>query len=288
MKTYLAFKNQITGLQDVFETVKVVEKVAASSVHFLKQKTNALNHYADNLENVLSRLSMFYTDFNNPLLRKKHFGKNVLVIFTGDKGLVGGLWQRVVNKYLESRDVYQIIMMIGKKGEMILSDEGEVPYKVYYTESSDEIDQSRFDDKLIKDLFEGFLHGNFKQVDVLYPEFDTLVQQQPVVKQYLPYSFTADDLKEMSINKPLGYPVFEPSAKKLFHYFLKEYVGVYFRRFLIETQLSEFAARTVAMEHASAKTKKIIEKTIFNSLKERRALLTQKQIESFAAHTTLL
>ena len=51
----------------------------------------------------------------------------------------------------------------------------------------------------------------------------------------------------------------------------------------METKLSELSARTVAMEQATAKTKELIQKLTINYTKERRRVVTQRQLESFAA-----
>ena len=81
-----------------------------------------------------------------------------------------------------------------------------------------------------------------------------------------------------------GLPIFEPSKKEVFKALTQKYIGMFFRKIVMETKLSELSARTVAMEHASAKTDELIKKISLNYLKERRRAITQKQLESFAVH----
>jgi len=52
----------------------------------------------------------------------------------------------------------------------------------------------------------------------------------------------------------------------------------------MEAKLSETSARTITTEQAASKTKKSIQKLIIDYLKERRKIMTQKQIESFIVH----
>ena len=75
MKSYITHKNQMQGIKDVSETVKAVEKIAASSVHFLKQEVSDLNSYAVEIERILARLFLFYQKKNHPLLRKRDVGR---------------------------------------------------------------------------------------------------------------------------------------------------------------------------------------------------------------------
>jgi F0F1-type ATP synthase gamma subunit len=121
MKTFLAYKNQVQGFRDVLETVKTVEKIAASSIHFLKQKVYNLNIYASEIERVLARLSLFYQKKNNPLLKKRTKGKKALVILTGNKGLVGGLWHQIINSFLENLKPYQAVIAVGAKAKTCLN-----------------------------------------------------------------------------------------------------------------------------------------------------------------------
>ena len=59
---------------------------------------------------------------------------------------------------------------------------------------------------------------------------------------------------------------------------------MFFYKIGTETKLSEFSARTVAMEHAAVKTKGLIHKFTLDYSKERRRVATQKQLEIFAVH----
>lgn len=286
MKTYLTYKNQIQGFKDVSETVKTVEKIAASSIHFLKQEVNNLNTYSSEIEKVLARLSLFYQEKDNSLLQKKYTKEKLLIILTGDKGLVGGLWHKIISSFLENiKQQYQSIIAVGIKGENYLKEEN---IKVI-EEFSQVVDVSQKEEvEHITDyIFDKFKKGKFSQIDIFYPQFISLVEQRPSFIPFLPFKFKLTEKKEgeTDISKEdLGLPIFEPSEKKVFDQLLQEYIGVFFHRIVAETKLSEFSARTVAMEHAAVKTDELIQKSSLSYLKERRRAITQKQLESFTAH----
>jgi len=278
MKSYIAHKNQIQGVKDVSETVKTVEKIAASSVHFLKQEVSELNTYAAEIERVLARLSLFYQKEDHPLLQKRTMGRKTLVVITGDKGLVGGLWHGITNTFLKNVKQYQSVIVIGTKGENYLKEEN-IPIIKLFTHFFD-IPKKREIKTITNYIFSEFKKGTFSQVDILYPQFVSLAEQTPTLIPFLPFEFKPAKEKKSSE----GLPIFEPSKQKVFGNLLQKYIGAIFYKIIMETKLSELSARTVAMEHATEKTKELIQKLTLDYTKERRRIITQRQLQSFAAH----
>ncbi|MDP3970094.1 MAG: FoF1 ATP synthase subunit gamma [bacterium] len=271
-------KDQIYGFQDVSETVKTVEKIAASFVHTLKQEVSNLHAYKFEIENVLSQLLVYYKKREHPLLQKNSTGTKALVILTGNKGLVGGLWHSIINKYLEKNKEYQSIVTIGTKGKKFLEEEriGVINDFTYFSDIPSEeeiINMTNY-------FFEKYKKGSFSQVDILFPQFVSFAEQTPQIIPFLPFVFT---LNEDMSNKE-GLPIFEPSKQKVFHMLLQKYIGVYFYSIIIEAKLSEFSARTIAMEHAAVKTSELVEQLLLDYEKEKRRTVTQNQLESFVAH----
>ena len=91
MKSYTEYQEEISGIKDVSETISTIEKIAATRVLSLKDKSSSLNSYTENLENILYRLNQFYAYKNNFLLKNKKSGEKILLVITSDKTLVGGL-----------------------------------------------------------------------------------------------------------------------------------------------------------------------------------------------------
>lgn len=282
MKKLVYFKNNIEGLSDVAETVKVIEKKAASQIHFLKKEVENLRNYREECRIVIERLSRFYWDGSNSLLRKGKAKKELLVI-TSDKGIVGGLYHKIVEKLLEIKDSYQIISVLGSKGIEYIKEENIVinvpPFTLSYFPNAEEIK------RLTEYFFNLYKVGNRIKIDVLYPQFITTAYQEPIVKGFLPFSFTEDEIKTFSESEDTaGLPIFEGNKRKIFDGLLRRFINVYFAEIYIESKLSEFSARTLEAENATQKTKELIIKVNTQYLKERRKIITQKQLESFAVH----
>jgi len=290
MKSYVKYKNQTEGLKDVSETVKTVEKIAASAVHFLRRKVSALDAYTAETEKALARLSAFYLKEDHPLLRKREKGERALIVVTGDKGLVGGLWHRIVNAVLENSGRYRTLIAVGAKGEGYLKEESapaEKPFAGFSGGSEEEEIRGVMDY-----VFGEFKKGKFSRVDIAHPKFVSLTKQEPAFTSFLPFEFglaegTGFGKAGSERASAGGLPIFEPSKQRLFDELLRKYIGVFFRKIIMEAKLSELSARTVAMERAASKTEELIKKLKVGYAKERRRRITQGQLESFAAHRAL-
>lgn len=288
MKTYRTYMDQSEGFRDVLETIKAAEKIAASSVHFLRQTVANLNQYAELIGQVMARLTQFVSDPKNPLLLEKKTGKKALVLFTADKGLVDGLWHSLVNELIGQVANYGFVICIGSKGDKYLREEGVSIHKSF-TRVTDISSQETLVE-ITEYLYSNFIGGQFSGVDLLYPRFLSLSEQVPAILPYLPFRFEAKALRDSAQPKAaetLGLPIFEPSKRQLFHRLLKKHIELFFARIAQETKLSELSARTTAMEHARVKTDQLIQKVTYDFLKSRRQSATQRQLESFSAHNTL-
>ncbi len=283
MKAYLAYKNEIQGFKDVAETVKTMEKIAASSIHFLKQRVANFDSYAYSVNSVLARLSVFYNKSENPLLEKRKYGRKALVVLTGDKGLVDGLWHEIINEYLENKKSYDDVVFVGEKGTNYAKEEN-ITVKKSFSNPAGQVEESKIDE-ITAYLFGQFRSETFSKVDILYPHFMSLSEQKPAFISFLPFEFKMEGADGKY--NPEGLPIFESSQKDVFDWFLQRYIEIFFHKIATETKLSEFSARTIAMEVANDKTNELIKKLTVDFHKERKKNITQKQLESFAASNIL-
>ena len=283
MKSYTLSKKEIEGYNNVSETVQTIEKIAASGVHMLKKDIHALQAYTQTIEKTLTRLSVCsQATLEHPLLNLNMKGKDMLVVFSGNRGLVGGLWDNLFDLYLNGKRKEQLILTVGSKahlffGERVNQDveqvtfEGEIPTDTEVT-------------SLCTRLMQQVQDGSIARVTLLYPKNVSIGNQQPTLLPFLPFDISGVyDPEDVITNNPIGLPIFEASATYLFGRLLEIYINATLYNIALETRLSELSARTVSMEHASEKTKEMVTRLRLVRSRTRRQLLTQKQLESFAA-----
>ena len=316
MKTYLNYKNQLEGLNDVYETAKTAEKIAATAMHFFKKEKINLDNYVQALEKVLSRFLQFHKNLKHPLLAGENSGKirnqfpaprrdqakqsnqassrQALVLVSGDKGLVGDLWHRVVNKFLAEKNKYHSVIALGAKGQAFLEEEAISPAQSFINIFNTS-GEAKTDDDKIKEItsyvLSAFEKKEFSAVDVIYPRFISLADQQIEIIPLLPFDFKLmagfkgnnQSAADQSITDPAGLPIFEPGKPKLFDELLAKYIQVFFRRIIGEARLSELSARIVSTESATAKTKKLMHELSLSYQKQHHRNMTQQQLEIFSS-----
>ncbi len=280
MKKYIEYKNEVDGFKDVSLTVKTVEKISASYIHFLKVMTNNLYNYNQTIEKVLGRLLQFHKLADNIFLKQKKSNRKLLVFLSGDKGLVGGLYHNLANILSDHNEKYDYLIVIGKKGERYIKEEGFKILKSFYF--TDYLPTPKEIQEICDYILGQFKNKNFSKIDILYPAFISLSVHQPKFIRFLPFPFV--DNSQVESRPAIGLPIFASSPKKIFDDLFTKYIKTFFARVVLESKLSEFSARTVAMEHAAVKTQEILEKIKLDYFKERKRIITQKQLESFSVH----
>jgi len=291
MKNYLKLKEDINGLSTVSNTIKAVEKIASSSIHLFKNEVTNTSNYINAIEYILQRLSVFYNNKNHILLKPNLNGQNVIVVICGDKGLVGGLWQKVINQVLELIDKETLIIAVGEKAINLLNEEKIELYKTF-TNLDINVSDTGQEESLIeyetyiekskvisKFIIEKYTQEIFSNVKVIYPKFVSYTVQQPTVMQFLPFNF---DSNKNQIRNPYGIPIYEPTKQQIFEKLLNKYIDLYFSKLMIETKLSELTAKTLEMENATVKAKELIKQKKISFVRKKHLDITEKQLASFS------
>lgn len=302
MKSYLSYTNEIEGFKAVEETVRVVEKSSASHIHFLRKKVLVLTVYKEQIQTTLNRLSRFYRNANHPLLKEESSGEKALLVITGTKGIVGGLYHELVNEAVAQQSGYRHIWVIGKKGIEYLAEENIRAEELFPAGAQAEEFQMQEINKMSSELFNRFQAMGLKKIDVLYSQFLSLAQQKPAIVEFLPFNFVSADASlahktlkgyreafggESQDKSADGFPIFEPSKKFIFDILIKKYIDVSFAELILKSKLSEFAARTVTAENAIKETEELIGSLRRDFLKDKHRAITQQQLESFSARQTI-
>lgn len=298
MKNYLSYTTEIEGFKAVEETVRVVEKSAASHIHLLKKKVQSLAEYKNQIQETLDRLSHFYWDIEHPLLKEGSSDKKALLVITGTKGIVGGLYHELISNVITQKDDYDFIWIIGKKGVEYLSEENVETEELFREDVSEEEIQPQEITSMSLEFFNRFQSTRLRKVDILYSHFFSLAKQEPHITQFLPFDFASVSARALlnksvdndtlaSGDNPYGFPIFEPSKKLVFNTLLKKYIDVSFAQLMLEAKLSEFAARTVTAESAIKETQRVLDSLRRAFLKDKHSAATQQQLESFSSHQTL-
>ncbi len=276
MKSYLAYKNELTGVYDLREMIKTLEKISLSKVYIIQKIFGSLNEYSREILIILNRLNRFYSKQNHVLLKKREEGKKILVIISGNKSLVGSLWDKTYKLFEKNKNDYDNFIIIGEK-ILDFFQKNDFKFRKYFS-LNEEIDETEIA-MISKYIINIFKIEEIKEIDIIFADFINITKQKVVIKQFLPFSF---DLEEMySEKKDLGFPIFLPNKEEIFLELIDKYIEFYLYSMLIKVKLSELSARTLILENASKKSKEVIKKIKKDYMKDHRAQINQRQIEAF-------
>lgn len=275
MKLYLKYKTERKEIMDVFSTIKTVEKIAASHVRKMREKVVYSQNYVADLNKIFSHFLKVEGAFKNPLFEKRPGNKTMLVVILGDKGLTGGLYNKLLAKIKTEK--YHSSILIGKKARqkakegLINNPIAEYPFPY------------QGEDALVKisnDILHKFKTSEISNIKLAYNLFESLAVQTPTIRTFIPMDFP-EQTQDASQD---AFPIYEPGKKDVFNHLVNQYLKVDFYQALVSAELSEFVARTVSMESASQKAQDLIKKKNYQYLRARNKSITQEQMESFIGH----
>jgi F-type H+-transporting ATPase subunit gamma len=132
-----------------------------------------------------------------------------------------------------------------------------------------------------------FTKGEADQVDILYTNFISTLNQKPEVIPFLPVSEvkglgTAVHHEE-KLEKGTMEFLFEPGAHEVMGALLPHYLNYRVYQILLEAKASEHSSRMVAMKNATDNAKQIIKDLTLEYNKLRQANITKELLEITSA-----
>jgi F-type H+-transporting ATPase subunit gamma len=119
-----------------------------------------------------------------------------------------------------------------------------------------------------------FTAGEVDQVNLVYNEFKSVIQQRIVVEQLLPLKPIVIDAKE-----PLQDYIYEPNPTAILSGILPKYVEIRVWQALLESVAAEHGARMAAMDAATKNASEAIDRLTLYMNKVRQAAITKEIIE---------
>jgi F-type H+-transporting ATPase subunit gamma len=240
-------KRRIKSAQNISQITKAMELVAASKMRKAQAQAIAGKLYAEKIYEMVVTLGKGVEKSVHPFLHppKKLTGKRLVILFSSNKGLCGGLNTQLFRFTLRA---YESItscefVTLGKKGAMFAGMVG-LPLKADFSDTSSFVSKIP---AIMELVTQEFLEGRVDGVDLIYNEFVSIVKQIPKKKTILPLSV------ELTEGTQTGGQTFkvEPSPEKVFESLLPHYLENQIRDAILQAEASEHSARMVAMRNAT-------------------------------------
>jgi F-type H+-transporting ATPase subunit gamma len=292
-----AIKGKIQSVTKTRKVTKAMEAVSAVKMRKSQERALSGRPYARTAIEILKRVAGSREAVQHVLAEERTTsGKVLLVVVSSDKGLCGALNANVFKAAhalieehgWQSEDL--LVYAIGKKAQEHFSARG---FTLYAHHPSPEESAALEDvEEITEEIIGGFLRQQYDRVHMVYTNFRSTFEQEPVTRRILPISFAA--LQETvngivpdkgkfadQVEAPAHVSTYtiEPSPESVLSTLIPRLVAVELYHGLIEGSASEHSARMVAMKNASDKAGEVSRELNLTYNKARQADITQEVSE---------
>jgi F-type H+-transporting ATPase subunit gamma len=278
MASLKSIKKRIVSVKNTRQITKAMKMVSAAKLRRAQENVVAARPYAKKLGEVLQSLAGNQEGDLHPLLEKREAKKLLLIVVTSDRGLCGGFNSNLCkagDRYIKEKQgsFEQIsVLTVGRKGYEFLKSRYTV-----YKNFSNVISKPNYQTAamLAQEVIDGFLAGEYDQVELLYNSFRTVMSQDITFQQLLPVvpeaSATIDET-------PVEF-IYEPSVGELLAEILPKNIEVQIFKAMLESVAGEHGARMTAMDSASKNASEMIGKLTLQYNRARQAAITTELME---------
>jgi F-type H+-transporting ATPase subunit gamma len=271
MRTSRELKERIAGAKNIQQITTAMKMVAAARLKKAQARLESARPYARKMAEVTLDLAALTAWSFNPLLRRHNWHlRDLVIVFTGDRGLSGEFHHEIADRAMEfgaklSAKGKVSYYLIGIKGQRRFF-EKEVPV---FKSFAGPVAGVSFETarNLSKELIRWYTESRFDRIYLFYSKFYSALSQKPRPFQLLPIDPAQAEVKEGS-----GLFIFEPARKELLDSILPRYMESEIFRAFLETEAGELGARMAAMSAASDNAGEIIKEyeLEFNRIRQTR------------------
>jgi len=278
MASLKSIKKRIVSVKNTRQITKAMKMVSAAKLRRAQENVVAARPYAKKLAEVLQSLAGNQEGDLHPLLEKREAKKLLLIVVTSDRGLCGGFNSNLCkagDRYIKEKQgsFEQIsVLTVGRKGYEFLKSRHPV-----YKKFSNILAKPNYQTAamLAQEVIDGFLAGEYDQVELLYNSFRTVMSQDITFQQLLPVLPEAAASADAT---PVEY-IYEPSLGELLAEILPKNIEVQLFKAMLESVAGEHGARMTAMDSASKNASEMIGKLTLQYNRARQAAITTELME---------
>jgi len=291
---------RIKGVKQIMKITKAMELVAAAKMRRAVAAALATRAYAYRAWELLTNLSVSADPNLHPLLRESSGTKGLLVVFSPDRGLAGGLSTRLVHLALEEARSFDglsfDVVAVGKKAEEALRRRGcsviaSFPNNRQQPSMADVLPLAHL-------VIDAYTQQRYHRVVAVWTDYQSPLVQRTESRLVLP--ITREELKEI-IQESGGVAhevalqdssqsaeyLFEPSPRIVLDQMLVRLVEMQLYQLLLEATASEHAARMMTMRNATDAADDLITELTLEFNQARQSGITQDLAELSATRLAL-
>ena len=276
-------KNRIGSVKSTQKITSAMKMVAAAKLRKAQEQAIASRPYCSSMEKIVSSLASKLIDNAPELLKgKKDIKKQLLVVFSADRGLCGGfngsISRAVKLEVKKSKDlgIETKLLFVGRKSaDTLKKDFQQHIVEIVTGNSTNPIysDALSISSKIV-DLYQKDEFGSCK---IIFNKFVSAITQEVTLKSLIPIETNNEDVTQN--NQVSSVYEYEPSEEVILEELLNKNIATQLFSAQMESTASELAARMTAMDNATRNAGDLIDRLTLQYNRTRQAFITKELIE---------
>lgn len=271
-------KGRIATVNNTRKITSAMKMVASAKLHKAQGAITNMLPYERRLHGVLTRLLGAEGAASCFTIERK-VKRAALVVFSSNSSLCGGFNANVIKQASQWLDEHQalgkenlLVYPVGRKvaealvksGCRIQGDFQHLADKPSFAESAD----------LAQELMDLFARGEVDRVDLLYHHFKSTASQVLTREVFLPMNLSGEGSASQG-----GDYILEPSREELLAMLLPKVLRLKLYTVLLDSNASEHAARTMAMQIATDNADELLQELTLMYNKTRQQAITSELLD---------
>ena len=279
MPSLKEIKGRIGSVKSTLKITSAMKLVASAKLRKAQQTIEGMRPYERKLQEIMAHVvAASGTTLSGAFAPKDSAPKKVAIVaFASNSSLCGAFNANAVRLALETvksyGDAEVTVYSVGRKMAESMKKAG-FPSPKDYQQMADKPSYAPAAE-LAESLMEAFREGRLDRVELVYNHFVSSGKQVPTRETFLPMEPVISGEVEKS---DIEY-IIEPSAKELLEDLLPKSLKLKFFTALLDSNASEHAARTVAMQTATDNGEDLLQELTLQYNKSRQQKITSEILD---------
>lgn len=282
-------KNRISSVKSTRQITSAMKMVASAKLHKAQGRIENMLPYQQKLNEILTNFLRTDATFESPYTDVRTVSKVAIVAFSSNSSLCGVYNSNVAKMLERTLADYQslgkeniLVYPVGKKVEEAVKKLGYTPQGSYQVMADKPSYVEAYE--LAGRLMEAFVEKRIDHVELIYHHFKSMGTQVLLRENYLPIDLAqvageaAEGVSADSRSFNNDYIV-EPSVGQLIAELLPKVLSQKIFTVLLDSNASEHAARTLAMQTATDNANELIQDLTKQYNKSRQQAITNELLD---------
>lgn len=284
-------KTRINSVKSTRKITSAMKMVASAKLHKAQGAIENMLPYQRKLNKILTNFLSADLPIESPYVKEREVKRVAIVAFSSNTSLCGAFNANVIKMLLQTVGEYRtlgqdniLIFPVGKKVDEAVKRMGFQPQETSPTLSDKPTYQEAAD--LAHHLMQMYVSGEVDRVEVIYHHFKSMGLQILLRETYLPIDLThiideeeQKNKEEVEDHEIANDYIIEPNAEELIANLIPTVLGQKLFTAAVDSNTSEHAARTLAMQVATDNANELIQDLTKQYNKSRQQAITNELLD---------